>query len=224
MAEPQDYTIANWSPWIDKVTGQPVTDAHNNVKGSVLFEEDRAEPIDATFKPPVEVGQKKYGVVDLYQTKAGSMRKGFQRRDRPQPGYGGQPVQAGQVASAKYPRNDEHTQESIARSVALKAAVDTFAHYTPNNTDSITPLVLKTADTYLAWLQGSSESTDPKATERLTTSEQGGNSTSQVSGYDKAKAVAQNLRRDDRDEDQEVRSLVENVEHYELQDIPPEYQ
>lgn len=196
MPEPQEYTIASWSPWIDKVTGQPITDPHNNVKGSVLFEEDRAEPIDATFKPPVEIGQKKYGVVDLYQTKAGSIRKGFQRRDKPQAVY---PAQAGQITQGKYPRSDEHTQESIARSVALKAAVD---HYPTVTTSKIS--VIDIADQFLAWLQGVEQPT----------------TTAPATGYDKARAVAQNLRRDEREEDAELRSMMNNQPDDTNDDIP----
>lgn len=84
METEQEYTIKEWSPWTDRETGQPVTDKHGNHRGSVVFEEHQNEPVDATFKPPVQVGQKKYGVVEEYTTQGGSFRIRFQRRDKPQ--------------------------------------------------------------------------------------------------------------------------------------------
>lgn len=226
MAEPQEYTIESFNPWIDRETGNAVKDPHGNIKGSVLFVEDKSEPIDATFKSMPNPGDKKFGIVDLYQTRAGSTRKGFKSAPRPQPGYNSTPVQAGQVAAGKYQRNDEHTQESIARSVALKAAVDIFPSlgYKPQQANQ--DYVTQVADVFLAWLQGSSESTSPKAQTTPQMTQAPGaqmDTTTTPSGYDKARAVAQNLRRDERDEDNEVRSLVETAAPVDYEEIPPEY-
>lgn len=199
MPEPREYTVEKFDPWIDRETGDAVKDPHGNIKGSVLFVEDKSEPIDATFKTMPNAGDKKYGVVDLYLTKAGKSRKGFKRADRPDDRG---TAQAGQVAQAKYPRNDEATQESIARSVALKAAVDYVASWKEASNSSD---ILAISDKFLAWLQGNAPAPQP------------------ASGYDKAKAVAQNLRRDDRDEDNDLRSMMNNSEPYPEDDLPPEY-
>lgn len=84
---PQDYTIKEWKPWVKD--GQVVADNHGNLKGSVVFVEHQNEPVDATFKPPVEVGQKKYGVVEEYLTQSGAPRIKFTRKNRPDSKPGG---------------------------------------------------------------------------------------------------------------------------------------
>lgn len=197
MAEAREYTIKNWSPWEDRDNdGAPVRDQHGNYRGSVLFDEDSSEPIDATFKTQPAVGDKKYGVVDLYQTRAGKTRKGFKSAPRPQPGYGNAPVQAGQVAAKREWQPDSpEKQDSIARSVALKAAVDTPWGSPPSETE-----VLQLADRYLGWLQGIPLQLNP------------------ASGYEKARQTAEQLR----ERTEPVMMPFEGSE-YPIDEVPPEY-
>lgn len=72
---PQEYTVKSWKPWENEAG--LIRDPHGNYKGTVTFEEDHSEPIDATFKNQPSVGDKKYGTVGDYQTKAGNTRRGF---------------------------------------------------------------------------------------------------------------------------------------------------
>lgn len=130
MPQPREYTVKSWSPWQDRETGDNIRDNHGNFKGSVLFEEDSAEPIDATFKKPPTPGDKKYGVVDLYTTRAGSVRKGYKAAIRPQQGYsdGGNynqsPVPTGQVAQRAPFKADPDKQADIKAEFAIKTVVE----------------------------------------------------------------------------------------------------
>jgi hypothetical protein len=92
----QEYTVAAWAPWIDKSTDDVIRDEHGNYKGSVTFVERGNEQVDATFKVQPQSGDKKYGNVEVYQTRAGKERLRFRRADRPvegsQTGYAGSPT------------------------------------------------------------------------------------------------------------------------------------
>lgn len=77
----QEYTVKSWKAWENE--DGAIRDAHGNFKGSVTFEEYNSEPVDATFKTEPAPGDKKYGTVNDYTTKAGKVRMGFTRADRP---------------------------------------------------------------------------------------------------------------------------------------------
>lgn len=196
--QPSEFTISTWSPWIDKDTGNPATDLHGNFKGSVTFEEDKSEPIDATFKTQPAVGDKKYGTVDLYQTRAGKTRKGFKSAPRPNPAYGAiQGASSGDMAPKREWQPDSpEKQDSIARSVALKAAVD-FCR--GSKYEDVLPL----AENFLAWLKGSSA-----------TSQQ-----PQASGYEHARQQAQQIR----ERLPEPSVMPFEGSEWPIEDVPEEY-
>jgi hypothetical protein len=62
------------------------------------------------------------------------------------------------------PRNDEATQESIARSVALKAAVDMVSSRGSHTKADDQKYTIQLAEHYLSWLQGSSTATAQAST------------------------------------------------------------
>lgn len=78
----QEYTVRQWTPWENE--DGPIRDKYGNYKGSILFDEDHGEPIDATFKQHPAVGDKKYGSVEPYTTQMGKKRTKFVRADKPQ--------------------------------------------------------------------------------------------------------------------------------------------
>lgn len=109
----KDYTIKDWKPWENE--DGLVRDSFGNYRGSVLFDEESGEPIDATFKEQPKVGDKKYGDIVEYTTKAGSIRTKFQgaKRDTP-PTEKPTPK-----ASGWQPRDDD----AIKAQFAIKAAI-----------------------------------------------------------------------------------------------------
>lgn len=104
----QEYTVKTWQPWVDKDTDDYVRDPHGNYKGSVSFEE-HDEQVDATFKQQPKVGDKKYGTIEEYKTKAGKTRKTFRRADRP-------------IAGSPADGSEDHRQATINAFAALKIA------------------------------------------------------------------------------------------------------
>lgn len=80
----QELTVKYWKPW-ENEEGL-VRDNHGNYKGTVVFEEEPGQMVDATFKQEPAVGDKKYGDILEYETKSGSIRQKFQRAERPQDG------------------------------------------------------------------------------------------------------------------------------------------
>lgn len=78
----QEYTVKTWKVWEDEEGS--VRDKFGNFKGSVTFEEENSEPVDATFKTEPQPGDKKYGEITEYQTRSGNTRRKFQRKDRPE--------------------------------------------------------------------------------------------------------------------------------------------
>lgn len=112
---PQEYTVASWKPW-ENDQGL-IRDSFGNYKGTITFEEDHSEPIDATFKTQPSVGDKKYGTVSNYTTKAGNVRKGFKSAKKEQSGY------SGDSQSAKHewqPRDDSHIRAQWAIGQAIQ--------------------------------------------------------------------------------------------------------
>lgn len=113
---PQEFTVRQWKAWKED-DGTPITDPHGNVKGSVVFEEHANEPVDATFKQAPNPGDKKYGVIEDYQTKSGNTRTKFSRRDRPQEGSNSR-------SGGKSGRDDNaiRAQWAIGQAVQIQAA------------------------------------------------------------------------------------------------------
>lgn len=108
----RDFIVKGWQPWIDRETEDPIRDQHGNYKGSVTFE--NSEPVDATFKQPPAVGDKKYGDIETYTTKSGATRKKFKSAQRPQEGFTG-----GSGKSNYQPRDDA----AVKAQFAIKAAI-----------------------------------------------------------------------------------------------------
>jgi len=153
IRQPQEFTIASWSAWNDKQTGQPVRDNHGNVKGSVTFNEFKSEPVDATFKQPPNIGDKKYGQIESYKSRSGSLRLKYKAVSRPQQNdyQGTQNSQQGDMRITSSPAKDGKNDHAIAKSVALKAAVD---YYAPTDVKDRNPNdVLTVADKFVAWLE-----------------------------------------------------------------------
>lgn len=70
-----EFTIREWKPWTKN--GEILLDRYGNQVGTVTFQEHHNEPIDASFKPPIQVGQKIIGVIEDYITKSGNYRTRF---------------------------------------------------------------------------------------------------------------------------------------------------
>jgi hypothetical protein len=83
----QEVTVQTWQPWVDQETDEPIRDNYGNHKGSVIFDEYPAQPVDATFKEPPAVGAKKYGSIEEYNTKAGKTRVKYVSAQRPKEGF-----------------------------------------------------------------------------------------------------------------------------------------
>lgn len=151
--QPQELKIIHLDPGT-----QPYFDQNGNQWVNVLFEGFQNEPIKWVVKDlsQYQVGQTIYGHIEQKTSQAGKPYNRFYRDQKPD--YG-QATQAGAVAGSKYQPRDDNTQESIARSVALKAAVD----FTPTAGMNDLQDVLKVANTFLAWLQNS-KSVLPTAT------------------------------------------------------------
>jgi hypothetical protein len=115
---PQEYTVKSWNAWMNDEG--LIRDGFGNYKGTVLFEEDSVEPIDATFKTQPNPGDKKYGIVSDYVTKAGKTRKGFKAAQKPLPQT---PAHEYTPTTKKewQPRDDDRivAQWSISQSIAL---------------------------------------------------------------------------------------------------------
>lgn len=171
MAQPQEYTVKEWKPWENE--DGLIRDIHGNYKGSVTFEEDRSEPIDATFKNQPEPGDKKYGVVDMYTTRAGKVRKGFKSAQRPQ-----ESSFSGSSKREYQPRDDAviRAQWAIGQAVQIEVAAK------KTGTIDLDAIQQYATDFYIMVdrVKGSSESTQ----------------SAEPSGYEKAKAVAGNLNRE----------------------------
>lgn len=148
---PQDYKITYFE-------AGNFTDDHGNTWCNVLFEGAQNEQIRIVVKDPSKhaIGQVLYGHIEEKMSKANKPYLRFIKDTKPEVGNQGRAV-----GSSSY-SHDDSTQESIFRSVALKAAVD-YRKGTDRYTASE---VLKDADTFLAWFQSGSQghSTDAAPT------------------------------------------------------------
>lgn len=97
-------------------------------------------------------GERVYGHIEKTASGKSTKFKRAKKEDIPQDSSYQAPDTA--KGPSKYSQTNLDTQDSIARSVALKAAVDSL---TP---DSGTDVAIKVAETFLAWLQGSTKPTN----------------------------------------------------------------
>jgi hypothetical protein len=173
---------------------------------SVKFE-GNAEAYLWQAKTAPAVGQKVYGHLEL--TKTGKSTK-FKRASKDQtPAVGSAPVVTELPSvTPKGAYKPDTQQESIARSVALKAAVDLFA---PGNAGDITiPHTISTADQFLAWLSGESAKVEAQKDTTKPTAEK-----RDWSSVGKHAEVGMS--------DDEVTSLVNSIDNgtpFDLNDIP----
>lgn len=150
----QEYTVKSWKVWENE--DGLIRDQHGNYKGSVLFNEESGEPIDATFKNQPNVGDKKFGDIVEYTTKAGAARTKFQsakRLDTP-------PASTSDTSNWQ-PRDDMaiRAQWAIGQSVQLELAT---------KGDYSLPHIEETAKqlfTMVDRVKGGSEGTSPKASD-----------------------------------------------------------
>lgn len=140
----QDYTIKSWKPWENE--DGLIRDPHGNYKGSVTFDEYNSEPVDGTFKEQPKVGDKKYGDVVTYQTKAGTTRMKFQGAMRPKDGYTA-PSTGG--SKSGYQKSPEE-RDGIFRCNALTNAAFWASSLTPKPDDD---MLLDKADKFYKWLK-----------------------------------------------------------------------
>jgi hypothetical protein len=125
---------------------EPFMDRNGNTWINVLFEEASSEPIKWVVKDMSKftIGQTVYGRIE---TPEGKSYKRFYREPQPDTPANNQ-SSAGNALTSTTSSYDS-TQESIARSVALKAAVDLMPGASP-------PAVLGVAGDFLHWLQQNS--------------------------------------------------------------------
>lgn len=178
---------------ITRISDRPARE-WQNPKGGVVYYRDVM--LDGWDKP-VSIGKKSPDALQVGLTVTGTVERTGGEADKwhgaPMGSFGGGGEQA--APQGKYPARDDNTQESIARSVALKAAVDAATASHSKGVITTEEGILKTADIFLAWLQGSSESTNPKpmniAQELDRPKEE-----RYTSGYDRFKAQGQQLRQE----------------------------
>lgn len=167
-----------------------------------------SEPVTWVVKDPatVNVGDKVYGKFTLETARTGRKYLRFRREQKPEQQEGSVEL-IGQAKPAYQPRD----LEGIARSVALKAAVDTQNAKAPSADE-----VLSLADKYLAWLQHGGESLKAEApTENLSPEEQ--------VALDQAKRDAERIRNtfsDGTPLPDEVITDFDESEPIDLKDIP----
>jgi hypothetical protein len=230
----REYTVALWTPWIDRDTDELVRDNHGNFKGSVHFDEDERQA-DATFKTQPEKGDKKYGDLVEYETRSGNKRLKFQRTDRPLDGQ-----------TSLTPANDHkgeywddknaqiRAQWAIGQALKWLKISDVSKEPNYDNVETLAKEVFAMVDR----VKGVSESTDPKDSQQSSnhgklpdskTLEMRPTTTNGNSGYEKAKAQHQTLKartpeQQDKDEDKELsaalRATIDNDEPIDLKDIP----
>lgn len=123
-------------------------DNYGNTWCEVAFD-GISEPVRWVVQDPskVELGQVVYGHIEDATSKAGKPYNRFKTDKREE--------QASTPPARAVALN---TEDSIARAVALKAAVEIVAASAPKDVGA----VLEVADKFLIWLQGGSESSDPK--------------------------------------------------------------
>lgn len=193
--QPQEYKILQFKKG-------DFQDAHLNYWCDMALE-GVSEPVRIAVKDPMTYsdGMTLYGHITDETSKAGKPYRRFRKDQRDE----GQQSFSGASPSKSNYKTDDHTQESIARSVALKAAVDYL-----NGQPEIKKNVLGIAEEFLAWLQGGNQPTETKT---------------EQTGYDKAKAQADAIKErqtDDQALDSYTRTVVQEYEGepFDLSQIP----
>src|SRR5260221_4960338 len=145
----QEYTVKQWQPWRE-ADGTPITDTHQNIRGSVTFEED-ARQLDAGFKTDPSPGDKKYGDIESYKTQSGNSRVKFKAASRPF---------AGSQASSQSADPDFGY-----RCNALNNAVAHVANMATVDNQSSLNRTLNIAGEFYAWLTKTTPATQPEDSE-----------------------------------------------------------
>lgn len=151
----QEYTVKSWKVWENE--DGIIRDQHGNYKGSVLFEEESGEQIDATFKEQPNVGDKKYGDIVEYTTKAGKPRQKFQRANRLEEG-----ANVGTAATTKgsyQPRDDASIKAQFAIKGAIQLEIGSNGDYSLSHIEETAKQLFSMIDR----VKGGSESPNPKA-------------------------------------------------------------
>lgn len=136
---------------IEKISGEAPREWPNPRGGTVYYYKVKLVGV----VKPVSIGKQKLNSLTIGQTVDGTIEPSDLPEDKWKAAPMGQPS-AGQQAFNK-PHESLDTQASIARSVALKAAVDFCS-----GDDKVTSdYVLGIADDFLAWLQGKADVATP---------------------------------------------------------------
>lgn len=148
--QPQEYTISQFNAGDFK-------DNNGNIWCNVLFVEKSNEPMRWVVKDPstVQVGQKVYGHIETKTSQAGKPYLRFYRDQRPDDTRGNSGGAGG--SKPHYQPKDEH---AIAKAVALKAAVDSWAGRGDVNDEKY----IDRANVFLAWLESDKQPESPVAT------------------------------------------------------------
>ena len=129
---------------IEKISGEAPREWPNPRGGTVYYYKIKLVGV----VKPVSIGKQKLNSLTIGQTIDGTIEPSDLSEDKFKAAPMGQPS-AGQQSFNKS-HESQDTQESIARSVALKAAVD----FVSGDTKVTSDYVLAVADDFLAWLQG----------------------------------------------------------------------
>lgn len=161
---PQELTVRSWKAWEDRESdGDVLRDKYGNIQGSIVFEEHSGEQVDARFKEQPNPGDKKYGVIEDYQTKSGKTRTKFSRKDRPeanQPSYSGGGNSNGKSWT---PRDDSAIQAQWAINQARE-----YIQFQLGDKASLTE-ILATAKLFYGMIEqvkGSDAKAEPEFTEK----------------------------------------------------------
>lgn len=198
----QNYTIHTFDPG-----KEPFKDRNGNQWVNVLFEGHLSTPTKWVMRPEsVDKWKPGMTVYGRLEQPEGKNYERFYKEQKPD-GYGSNQASPAFESKSKYTPNPEQ-QESIARSVALKAAVDASVAFKVPSLEVTEAGILKTAEVFLAWLQGSSESKFPNLADvgQRVEAEMTGFDMKPKSGYDKFKQQGEALKRDERDEFNDMRS------------------
>lgn len=125
---------------------------------TVQFQGDAQTHLWQAKTAPVS-GERVYGHIEKTASGKSTKFKRAKKEDIPHDAQGSQQASTSGVP-AKYAQTNPDTQDSIARSVALKAAVNA-ATATHSAGLAITENgIIKTAEVFLAWLKGTTKPTD----------------------------------------------------------------
>lgn len=218
----KDFTVSNWTPWIDRETNEPITDPHGNFKGTVWFEEDSRQA-DGTFKTEPRPGDKKFGDLVDYTTQSGKTRLKFQRAERPQEPINQTSDNAHVSAKREWKTDDEFYGDKNAQIKAQWAIGQALSIFLAAGSTSIADDQLEEQAKKLFVMVDRVKVSSESITYKVNASTD--KSMTEPSGYAKAKAAHQTLKartpeQEDKDEDEEIKSLVQTEDPINLDDIP----